>query len=127
MDSDDKYDDETDTRALMEHGYAVGGNEIEEERVNSSSSSENGDGFYDPPVLSPPHTMDIPSVRRPPVPVMVPADRVSTHDLPLAAPLAVVDRELFHNSLDHDPLWKAMQGIYRHSNKDSRSSASAPQ
>jgi len=32
--------------------------------------------------------MDIPSVRRPPVSVMVPADRVSTHDLPLAESLS---------------------------------------
>jgi len=40
--------------------------------------------------------MDISSVRRPPVPAMVPADRVSAHDLPLA-PLAVVERELFHS------------------------------
>jgi len=41
--------------------------------------------------------MDIPSVRCPPVPVMVPAELVSTHDPPLAAPLAVVEKELFHN------------------------------
>jgi len=40
--------------------------------------------------------MDIPSVRRPPVSVMVPADRVSTHDLPLAETLSVAEKELFH-------------------------------
>jgi len=28
--------------------------------------------------------------------VIVPADRVSTHDLPLAETLSVVERELFH-------------------------------
>jgi len=44
-----------------------------------------------------PTQMDIPSVRRPPVPVMVPADQVSTPDLPLTDTLAVVERELFHN------------------------------
>jgi len=82
----------------MEYGYAVGGHEEEErERVNSSSSSsEYGDGFGEPPILSPHHTIDIPSVRRPPVSVTVPAELVSTHDLPLAPPLAVIERELFH-------------------------------
>jgi len=96
MDSNDEYEDGADTRALMEHGYAAGGYEDEVERHNSSSS-ENGDDSNNPPVLSPPHTMDIPSICRPPVPAMVPADRVSTHDLPLAAPLVVVERELIHN------------------------------
>jgi len=47
------------------------------------------------PVLSPIHTMDILSVRCPPVPVMVPADRVSTHNMPLAETLSVAERELF--------------------------------
>jgi len=50
--------------------------------------------------------MDIPSVRRPPVSVMVPADRVSAHDLPLAESLsAVVKREKYHKriaALDSD-------------------------
>jgi len=87
-----------DTRVFMEHRYAIGGCE-EKEKEFSSSSSENGDDYDEPPVLSPPHTMDIPSVRRPPVPVMVPADRVSTHDLPLAETLSVVERELFHRSM----------------------------
>jgi len=40
--------------------------------------------------------MDIPSVRRPPVSVMVPADRVSAHDLPLAETLSAVEGGLFH-------------------------------
>jgi len=80
---------------LMELGYATASlkEEVEEE---SFSSSDDGGDFDEPPVISPPHTMNIPSVRRPPVPVMVLADRVSTHVLPLA-PLAVVDRELFHS------------------------------
>jgi len=81
----------------MEPGYTVGGKEDNErEMANSPSSSENGDDYNDPPELSLIHTMDIPSVRRPPVPVMVPADRVSTHDLPLAETLSVVERELFY-------------------------------
>jgi len=95
MDSSEEYEYGTDTRVLSDHGYAVGGYEKQVERYNSSSS-ENGDDFDNPPVLSPPHTMDISSVRRPPVSVMVPADRVSTHNLPLAA-FAVVEKELFHN------------------------------
>jgi len=103
MDSDDECKDDADTRVLMEHGYPVGGYKEEEDRVNSFSSSENGDGF-DEPVLSPPHTMDIPSVRRLPVPV--PADRVSAHDLPLAA-LAVVEREFFHKVFIHSLLMVA--------------------
>jgi len=49
-----------------------------------------------PPVLSPIHAMDIPSVRRRQVSVMVPADRVSTHDLPLAETLSVVEGGFFH-------------------------------
>jgi len=42
--------------------------------------------------------MDISSVRRPPVSVMTPADRVSAHDLPLAEPLSEkgVEREKYH-------------------------------
>jgi len=94
MDSDDGYEFD------MDQGYTVGGKEENErERANSPSSSENGDDYDDPPVLSPIHTMDIPSVRRPPVSVMVPADRVSTHDLPLTETLSVVERKLFHISM----------------------------
>jgi len=46
--------------------------------------------------------MDIPSVRRPPVSVMAPADRVSAHDLPLAESLSAigVEREKYHKSID---------------------------
>jgi len=93
MDSGDEYEKETVT-------YEIGGyqKDVEHESHSSSSShSEHGSDSDEPPILSPPHhTMDIPSVRRPPVPVMVPADRVSTHDLSLAATLAVVEGELFH-------------------------------
>jgi len=60
MDSNDEYEDETNTRVLLEHGYTVGGNEEEVEQY----SSENGGDFDGPPVLSPPHTMDISSVRQ---------------------------------------------------------------
>jgi len=97
MDSDDGYEFNMETVVPMEQGYTVGGNEENErERANSPSSTENGDDYDDPPVLSPFHTMDIPSVRRPPVPVMVQADRVSTHALPLAETLSVVERKFFH-------------------------------
>jgi len=68
--------------------YETGGYQDEREHdihSPSSSHSEHGSDSEEPPILSPPHhTLDIPSVRRPPVPVMVPADQVSTHDLPLA-------------------------------------------
>jgi len=79
MDSDDEYENGTDTLAHMEHGYAIGAYEEEDERFNPSYSSENGDGFDDPPVLSPPHTMDISSVRRPPVPEYPPTTCHSPH------------------------------------------------
>jgi len=53
--SNDEYEDGADTRAIMEHGYAVGGYEEEVERHNSSSS-ENGDNFDNPPrTLPSPH------------------------------------------------------------------------
>jgi len=98
MDSDDDYEYDMDTMLLTEQGYAVGGEHKKRERANSPSSSESGDDYEDPPVLSPIHTMGIPSVHRPPVPSMVPANRVSTHDLPLAENLSVGERELFHNT-----------------------------
>jgi len=91
-----------DTQIPTEQRYAVGNEERKRERANSPSSSENGDDYDDPPVLSPFHTMDIPSVRRPPVPAMVPADRVSTHDLPLAETLSVVKSELFHMHIGYN-------------------------
>jgi len=95
MDSNDEYEDGTDTRVLLEHGYAVSGYEKEVERRNSSSS-ENGDDYDDPLVLSHPHRMDIPSVRRCQRWCRPIEYQLSAHDLPLAA-LAVVERELFHS------------------------------
>jgi len=88
MDSDDDYEFDIDTVVPVERDHTI---EYERERANSLSSSENGDDYDDPPVLVPFHTMDIPSVRHPPVSLMVPPDRVSTHDLPLAETLSVVD------------------------------------
>jgi len=84
------------TQIPTEQGYAVGKEENKKDRANSPSLSENEDDYDDPPILFPIQAMDIPSVHRPPVPVIVPADRVSTHDLPLAETLSVVERELFH-------------------------------
>jgi len=91
MDSEDEYEEETTT-------YETGGYQQEHDSHSPSSShSKHGSDSEEPPILSPPHhTMDIPSVRRPPVPVMVPADRVSTHDLPLAETLWAAEGELFH-------------------------------
>jgi len=76
MDSEDEYEEEAVTYEIS--GYQE---EVEHDGHSSSSShSEHGSDSEEPPILSPPHhTIDIPSVRRPPVPVMVPADRVSTH------------------------------------------------
>jgi len=99
MDSEDDYEYETDVPVPSEQGNTVRNEEIKREKANSPSPSENGDDYDDHPVLSPIHAMDIPSVRRPPVPVMVPADRVSTHDLPLVETLSVVERGLFHNCI----------------------------
>jgi len=99
MDSEDDYEYEINTQIPTEQGYAVENEEKRRKRANSHSSSENRDDYDDPPVLSPIHTMDIPSVRRPPVPVMVPADQVSTHDLPLAETLSVKEREVFHTCI----------------------------
>jgi len=99
MDSEDEYEEETVT-------YEIGGYQEDREHDShspSSSHSEHGIDSDDPPILSPPHhTMDIPSVRRPLVPVMVPADRVSTHDLPLAETLSAAEGELFHNSIAYN-------------------------
>jgi len=69
----------------------------------SSSSSDHEETDDIPPISKQPpllQTMDIPSVRRPPVSVMMPADRVSTHDLPLVESLSavVVEREKYPNN-----------------------------
>jgi len=100
MDSGDEYEVETIT-------HEIGG--YQEDRENDSHSpfsshSEQESDNEEPPILSPPHhTMDIPSVRRPPVPVMVPADRVLTHDLPLAETLSAAEGELFPRSTISQP------------------------
>jgi len=65
---------------------------------SSSSDHEDHDNILPLSEQSLFQTMDIPSVRRPPVSVMMPADRVSTHDLPLAESLSAleVEREKYH-------------------------------
>jgi len=95
MDSDEDYEFDIDTEVPIERSRVI---EQEGKRFNSPSSSENGDDYDSPPVLSPIHAMDIPSVRRPPVSGMIPADRVSAHNLPLAETLSVVERGLFHTT-----------------------------
>jgi len=66
---------------------------------SSSSDHEEPDNIF--PLSKQPlvQTMDIPSVRRPPVSVMVPANRVSAHDLPLAETLSVVEGGNYHNTM----------------------------
>jgi len=67
-----------------------------------SSSSDQEDTLSSfvsrPPLLL--RTMDIPSVRHPPVSVMAPADRVSAHDLTLAESFSAIggEREKYHNN-----------------------------
>jgi len=94
MDSDKDYEFDIDSVATVKKDHLI---ESERNRAHSPSSSENGDDYNSPPLLSPIHAMDIPSVRRPPVSVMLPADRVSAHALPLAETLSPVEGELFHN------------------------------
>jgi len=85
-----------------DHAFAFGDHRATTSSPSPSSSSDQEDtDNIIPPVSKQPliQAMDIPSVRRPPVSVMVPADRVSTHDLPLAESLsAVVKREKYHNN-----------------------------
>jgi len=103
MDSEDEdYEFDVDPAVPFEHDRTVG---YRSQRATSPSSSELGDDS-DNPIERPSHpliqAMDIPSVRRPPVSVMVPADRVSTHDLPFAESLsAVVEREKYHIHIPH--------------------------
>jgi len=64
---------------------------------SSSSDHEDQDRSPPPPILPLFKAMDIPSVRGPPVSVMMPADRVSAQLLSLAeSPSAVVKREKYH-------------------------------
>jgi len=96
MDSDEEYEFDVDIEMPVEENHA---NRREDKGSHSPTSSENGDDYDGPPVLSPIHAMDIPSVRRPPVSTMAPADRVSAHDLPLADTLSAVKRGLFHTNI----------------------------
>jgi len=67
---------------------------------SSSSDHEDQDNILPSPNLPLFQTMDIPSVRGPPVSVMMPADRVSTHDLPLAESLSTaVKKEKYHTTI----------------------------
>jgi len=93
MDSESGNEDEMDTQDIMEHGYAFGSlyDYVEEEEIQTCVEGE----FDAPPVLSPPHTLDVPSVRGPPPSVMMSADQVSDHGRPLPL-LGVVARDLFH-------------------------------
>jgi len=93
MDSEEYYEIDVDSVATVKKDHLI---ESNRNRTHSPSSSENGDEYNSPPLLSPIHAMDLPSVRRPPVSVMLPAYRVSAHDLPLAETLSAVEGELFH-------------------------------
>jgi len=93
MDSESGSEDEMDAHDVMEHGYAVSGlpDYVEEEEIPAYTGGE----FDEPPVLSPPHTVDVSSVRGPPPSLMMAADSISAHGRPLP-PLGVAARELFH-------------------------------
>jgi len=100
MDSEDEdYEFDVDPAVPFEHDRTIG---YESHRTTSPSSSKLGDDSDNPmerpkqpPFLQ---TMDIPSLRRRPVSVMVLADRVSTRDLPLAESLSAVDMKKYHSS-----------------------------
>jgi len=91
MDSDRDYEFDVNAEGSIEGSQHNG-----MEGTHSSLTSEDGEDYNSPPVLSPIHAMDIPSVRSPPVSVMIPADRASAHDLPLAETLSAANRGLFH-------------------------------
>jgi len=99
MDSEDEdYEFDVDPVVTFEQDHTIryGDHRATTSFPSPSSFSEQNEDEYTLPTTVPPliQAMDIPSVRRPPVSVMVPADRVSTHDLPLAESLsAVVKRE----------------------------------
>jgi len=77
MDEESATDTELYTLGPSEHDYASGGLSEYEKGVDKWGE------FDPPPTLSPPHTMDISSFRRPPTSLMTSADWVSTHGQPL--------------------------------------------
>jgi len=85
-------DVELDTLAPLEHDYASGGFSEYEETVCT------WDDYEKPPTLSPPHTMDVPSVRCPPASLMMQADVISARRPP-SLPLEVAERGKLCNSL----------------------------
>jgi len=76
---------ELDTLAPLEHDYASEGLSEYEETVCT------WDELDQPPTLSPPHTMDAPTVRCPSASLMTQADLVSARQPP-SLPLEVADR-----------------------------------
>jgi len=94
MDSESGSEDEMDTQDITEHGYAVGGlyEYVKKKDIPAYTRGE----FDEPPVLYPPHTLDVPSVCGPPPSVMTSADSISAHGHPLL-PHRVAARELFHS------------------------------
>jgi len=96
MDSEDEdYEFDVDPAVPSDQDRTI---RYESHRALSPSSSKQGDEYDSPPSHPFIQALDIPSVRRPPVLVMVPADRLSTHDLPLAESLSAVEREKYHNT-----------------------------
>jgi len=83
----EESDTDTELGALgpLEQDYASGGlSEYEE-------VSDTWGEFYPPPTLSPPHTLDVSSVPRPPASLMTSADVVSARRPP-SLPLEVTER-----------------------------------
>jgi len=78
-------DIELDTLTPLEHEYASGGVSEYEETVCT------WDDYEEPPTLSPPHTMDVPSVRRPLRSLMTSANVVSARRPP-SLPLKMAER-----------------------------------
>jgi len=83
-------DVEVDTLTPLKHDYASGGVSEYEERVCTWDDNE------EPPTLSPPHTMDAPSVRRPLTSLMTSADVVSARHPP-SLPLEMAERGKLYN------------------------------
>jgi len=99
MDSNEEYEFDVNAEMSLDESQS---NKMGRKEPHFSLTSDNGHDYDSPPVLSPIHAMDIPSVRRPPVSVTIPADRVSAHDLPLADTLSAVERGLFHKNITNN-------------------------